>query len=431
MNGRRLVNVIGLAAYVGVTRATAMPDGFETNYPTFRGPTGSGFCRDAGPLPTAWSEKDNQGIMWKAKLDLPGFASPIVWGDRVVVLAADATNRLAACFEATSGRVLWKTELPKANGATTDYTLNTQSDEWNRRMHAAATPATNGRQVFALFSNGQLAALELPTGKVAWTIGLGDTRSNSYGTANSPLIFGDWVIVVFQGEPSFIAAYDAATGKEKWKTPRKSSTWASPLLIKTAAGKNVIVLPSDPDVTAWDPETGTVVWKADVVKSSPQYCVGPSPVFADGLVVVNCENNGMVGLDPDKGQAVWTLKELPNGDGFSDGVSMTTDGKYVYQYFKTALTCVEARTGKVVRQKDTDDSASYASPLFANGHLFFFGAADTEILKADPAAGFPAVGKGSVKESFEASPAAAGGRLFIRTDESLYGIGGKQGSRGP
>jgi len=425
MNIRNVVCVMGMAGFISVGCAGGQPEGFEKNSPTFRGPSGMGVYGDAAALPTAWGEKENKGILWKAKLKPLGWASPVVWGGKVIVTSADATKRLVACFDAANGKALWEKTLPKAEGATAEYTLNTQSDDWNTRMHAAATPATNGKQVFTVFSNGQLAALELETGKVVWTLGLGDTSGNSFGLANSPLIYGDSVIVVFQGEPSFIAAYDAATGKVKWTTPRKSATWASPLLIRTSAGKNLVVLPADPDVTAWDPETGKVAWTVDVVKTSPQYCVGPTPVFADNMVIVNCENNGIVGIDADKGKQTWRVTELPNGEGFSDGTSMATDGKNVYQYSKSTLTCVEARTGKVVKQKDLDDASSYASPIYAGGNLYLFGGGSTVIVKADAAADFPPVGKGSVKESFDASPAAANGRLFIRTDASLYCIGAK------
>jgi outer membrane protein assembly factor BamB len=422
---RNIVCVIGLLGFVHPGCAKGLPEGFDKQSPSFRGASGMGVYRDAVAVPVAWSEKDSTGILWKAKLDLPGWASPVVWGGKVVVTEADASKRLVACFDAVTGKQLWKTELAGVDGATLAYTLNTQSEQWNTRMHAASTPATNGKQVFALFSNGQLAALDLETGKVAWSIGLGNTSENSYGLASSLLILGDSVMAVFQGAPSFIAAYDAVTGKEKWKTVRKSATWASPILITTASGKSLVVLPADPDVTAWDPETGKVVWTADVMTTSPQYCVGPSPVFADGVVVVNCENHGMAGIDAETGKKVWGLAELANGEGFSDGVSMTTDGKNVYQYFRTCLTCVAARTGKVVKQKDTDDASTYASPVIAGGNLYLFGSSDTLILKADPAADFPAVGKGSLKDSFDASPAAANGRLFIRTDESLYCIGAK------
>ena len=425
MNLKSSVCVLGMMGIVSTGCAAGLPEGFEMNSPAFRGASGMGVYRGAATLPTTWSEKDSKGMLWKAKLELPGWSSPVVWGGKVVVTGADATKRVVACFDAVSGKPAWKTELPKAEGATAEYTLNTQSEQWNVRMHAAATPATNGKLVFVLFSNAQLAALELESGKVVWTIGLGDSSGNSYGVASSPLISGDNVIVAFEGSPQFIAAYDAATGKEKWKTPRKNSTWASPILITTVAGKNLVVLPANPDVTAWDAATGKVAWTLDVVKNSPQYCVGPSPVFAAGMVVVNCENNGMVGIDADKGTSAWVLTELPNGEGFADGVSMTTDGKNVYQYFKSSLTCVDAKTGKVVKQKDTDDSSTYASPVLAGGNLYLFGNSDTLILKADPSADFPSGGKGSLKESFEASPAAANGRLYIRTDELLYCIGAK------
>ena len=121
---------------------------------------------------------------------------------------------------------------------------------------------------------------------------LGDTTDNTYGLDNSLLIYGKTVIVVFEGDSQYIAAFDAATGKQVWKTDRESSTWASPILIRTKEGKYQVVLPADPDVTAWDPATGKKIWSVEVLTGGPEYCVGPSPVYAADTVCVNCQNCG-------------------------------------------------------------------------------------------------------------------------------------------
>jgi len=393
--------------------------------PGFLGPERTGLYREAGLVPTSWNEAAGSGVLWRVQLDLPGWASPIVCKGRVAVASADAGRRQVVCLDAVSGKELWKTELPETAGTTAEYKLDTMSAEWDGRMHAAATPATDGSRVFALFSNGQLAALDLETGRVVWTIGLGDTSGNKFGVAGSPLVRGDAVIVAFQGEPSFIAAYDAASGAVKWKTPRTNPTWSSPVPAETKAGRSLVVLFADPAVIAWDAGTGSEVWKTDVLTEKPEYCVGPTPVFADGMIVVNYESIGMVGIDPEDGRKAWRLAELPNGDPFSDGVSMASDGRNVYQYFGASVACVEARTGKLLAQKETDESATVASPIVAGGNIYLFGAGETLVLKADPAAGFPKVGRGTMKTAFESTPAAAAGRLYIRYDDSIYCLGAR------
>jgi outer membrane protein assembly factor BamB len=419
----------GCAAFAAVCAFSAFaapgPAAAEGAGAGFRGPERSGLYRDAGPLPVSWNEPAGSGVLWRAQLDLPGWASPVVSKGRVAVASADAARRQVVCLDAVSGKELWKTDLPETAGTTAKYELDTMSEVWNRRMHAAASPAADGTRVFALFSNGQLAALDLETGKVAWTMGLGDTSENKFGVAGSPLVWNGTVIIAFQGEPSFIAAYDAATGAEKWKTPRTDRTWSSPILAKTAAGRSLVALFAEPTLTAWDAGTGSEVWKTDILAEKPEYCVGPTPVFADGMIAVNYESIGIVGIDPDNGRRSWGLRELPNGDPFSDGVSMTTDGKNVYQYFGASVTCVEARTGKLVAQKETDESASVASPVVAGGNIYLFGSGETLVLKADPAAGFPEAGRGILKEAFDSSPAVASGRFYIRFDDSILCMGAR------
>jgi outer membrane protein assembly factor BamB len=254
---------------------------------------------------------------------------------------------------------------------------------------------------------------------------MGDTSGNNYGLTSALLLYKDTVIVVFEADEKRIAAYDTATGALKWKSTRKNSTWASPILVKTPAGKELVVLTADTETTAWNPADGKEVWSVKVFENAPQYCVGPSAVWADGMIGVNCENNGIFGIDPDKGTVAWSLKELPDGAGFPDGVSMTTDGKNVFQFFKSALTCVEAKSGKLVKHKDLDASAGYGSPFFSDGKLFLFGSGDAMVVKADPATDFASVGKGAISDSCDGTPAVVDGRIYLRSDSAIYCIGAK------
>lgn len=388
--------------------------------PFFRGPNGSGFYPDATAV-TSWSEKAKKNIRWKAALDLPGWSSPVVWGDRVVVTAADADKRQVYCFATDTGKSVWKTEVEKVDGATTEYKLDTMDARWDTLLHAGATPATNGKQVFTLFSNGQLTALDLATGKQLWSVALGDTSDNKYGLDSSLLVSGGSVIVVFQGGEMYIASYDAATGKPLWKTKRTGSTWSSPILYQTRSGKDLVALFSDPAVTAWDVQTGKQVWNTSVITESPQYCVGPSPVFADNRIFVNYEKNGVFALDAEKGDVIWSLKTLPDESDFSASSSMTTDGTFLYQFLKSMLTVVDAATGKVVKQQELGDSSSDASPLLVGKNLYLVCGSSALVVSAGKTP--VKVGEGSLSEGVDATPAFAAGTLYFRTAKALYAIG--------
>ncbi len=322
---------------------------------------------------------------------------------------------------------MWTTTIPVHADATAKYKTDTMDERWDEIVYAGATPAVNGNQVFVLFSNGQLLALELATGDVLWSIVPAETGKNKYGVDNSLLIYRDSVIVAFEGDERFIARYDAATGKQLWRTERGSSTWASPLLAMRADGSRLVVLPADPDVTAWAPETGEQVWTTEVLTGGPDFCVGPSPVQVGDMVFVNCQNCGMFGLDLADGTIAWTLEQLPDGSGFPDGASMTTDGKHLYQFYESVLTCVDAASGKVVRQKELDEYASYASVLLNKGSLYLMCEGMVLVLNSDPETGFEERGRGLLAEEelCDSTPALVKGRIYLRSDWSLYCFGVK------
>ncbi len=397
------------------------PEGFSDNAPIFRGAAGSGMTSFEG-VPTAWSESESKNMLWKQALELPAWASPVVWGDRVFALGADAERRMAYCRNATTGAEIWTVEIPVHEEAT-EYTAETMDERWDTLVYAGATPAVNGKQAFALFSNGQLVALDLASGKVLWNIVPAQTSANTYGLDNSLLIYKDSVIVVFEGDESFVARYKAETGEEVWRTVRDSSSWASPVLARRGDGSYLVVLPADPDLTAWDPDTGEQVWSTDVLTGGPEYCVGPSPVQVGDLVCVNCQNCGIYGVKVEDGSIAWSLEELPDGSGFPDGAGMTTDGKHLYQFYESVLTCVDGATGQVVKQKELDEYSCYASALLNAGKLYLPCDGVVLVLNSDPASDFDAMGKGEMEDYSDATPAIVAGRVYVRSDEALYCFG--------
>lgn len=416
-----LTAVFASAAMAGPI-PSGLPPEFADNSPTFRGASGSGLT-DFANVPIKWNESTGENLLWKTPLALPGWASPVVWDDKVIVLGADAKQRFVYCVSASSGKSIWTVEAPPHEDATTPYKPDTMDESWDALMHAGATPAVNGKQVFAQFSNGQLVALDLATGKVLWDVVPGSTLSNKYGWDNSLLVYEDSVIVVFQGDERFVARYDATTGRQLWKAERRSPTWASPILATRADGEPLIVLPADPDVTAWDVETGEQVWSTAVLTGGVDFCVGPSPAQAGDKVFVNFQNCGIYGLNLADGSVAWALEELPDGSPFPDGASMTTDGKYLYQFYESVLTCLDADSGTVVKQKELQDFANYASARLNDGNLYLSCESMVLVLNADPETDFMEKGQGRTEENCDSTLAVVEGRVYARSDSSLYCFG--------
>ncbi len=83
-----------VTALIALLAAPAAANDFETlrprNWHQWRGPNADGVAPHGDP-PIEWSEERN--IRWKVAIPGSGSASPIVWQDRIFVLAAVPTDQ--------------------------------------------------------------------------------------------------------------------------------------------------------------------------------------------------------------------------------------------------------------------------------------------------------------------------------------------------
>ncbi len=411
-----------------VAGESVLPEGSEKNSPIFRG-VNYGVSM-FGDLPTSWKEEEGGGtnLRWKVELEQPGWSSPAIWGDKVIVTAADPDTRVVYCFSLADGSEIWKTVVPDEGQGTEAYEVDAMDpDRWDHILYAASTPAVDGKRAYVSFSNGQMVALELADGSIAWNKGLGDTGYNIYGLTNSPLLYKDTVITAFEGDGSWIGAFKTSDGSEVWKTEREDASWSSPILIKTPKGVWQVVLAQEPHVAAWNPDNGAKLWSVECLTGGAEYCVGPTAIYGAGLVFTNSENSGIYAIDPDKGEQVWANEDLP---AYPDGVSMLTDGQYLYHYFEYSMHVLKVEDGTVVHEHEALDGSSYANPIMDMGTIYLFGGYTTEIIKAkagDPTQGFEAVGTGELAADGgrDATPAVVPGAIVFHTDHAVYCIGKK------
>jgi outer membrane protein assembly factor BamB len=389
-----------------------------------RAPDGTGNY-GATKLPTEWSEKDGKNIKWKTAIPLKGWSSPVVWGDMVVVTGADKDKRAIYGIDAATGKIAWTCEPTKNDKAANDYSTSTMDARWDELCYAGSTPATDGKKAIALFSNGQLVAADLATGKEIWQVVVGQPGGNQYGQCSAVLIHKNNAIICFEGDEQFLAAYSLDDGTRKWSAKRKGSTWASPVLAKSG-DKTFAITAADPQVLVVDADSGAVAWSKELITEGVEYAYGPNPLVVGDMLVVSGERCGLIGVKLATGEKVWSYGKTGNVDKFSDGTSLTTDGKHVFHYFKSFLTCVDAKDGKQVKEKDMGEDAAYAAPFVADGKIYLATTGGGALVcKADPAADFETAGKGSVKDACDAIATIAGGCIYMRGDSTLYCIGAK------
>ena len=254
-----LVSLVSLASLAlgGLTPADLASEA----WPQFRGPQASGV--DASrPLRTHWDVETGEGVRWRTSIPGLAHASPVVAGDRVYVATAvgpgDPSLKVGLYGDIEpvneDGPHQWR--LLALDRSTGNEVWNVLGYEGLPRVkrhpkstHCNSTPATDGRRIVTLFGSEGLFCFEAE-GRLAWRKDLGPMRSGffvvpsaEWGFASSPVIHQDKVIVLCDVlTNSFLAAFDLATGAERWRTPRQDvPTWGTPTVVEPAGRTQVVV----------------------------------------------------------------------------------------------------------------------------------------------------------------------------------------------
>ena len=410
---------VWLIAALLVTAAVARAD--DAEWPRFRGPDGLGISA-ATDLPVQWTEKDYK---WKVKLPGIGHSSPVLWGGKLFVTCGDTSTskRTILCLNAADGRTLWKR----------DYPLKTY-DQNADNSYATSTPAADADGLYVAWTTPKevtLLALD-PKGEELWKLNLGPFVAE-HGSGASPVVVGDTVVLGNDQDPggkSFLIGVDRKTGQTRWKIDRRQGdygSYATPCLRRPEGGPAELVFPSTAHgLTAIDPATGKTNWeKADACGGR---CVG-SPIVAEGLAIESYgwgEPGGVrcVAVRPgsadkkDEPKQVWE---------YTDHVPMVPtplakDGR-LYLWADTGhVTCLRAATGeKVWREKLKTEF--YGSPVWAAGRLYAISkAGDVFVLAA--ADKFELLARVPLGEKSFATPAIAGGVMYLRTYSQIMALGG-------
>jgi len=388
-------------------------------WPGFRGPDGSG-ASAYDRAPVKWDAPGGQGILWKTPIPLPGNNSPVVWGDRVFLTGATEDRREVYAFDAASGKLLWTAPL-RGTPQSTAQPPEVQEDTG----YAAPTAATDGRRVFAMFANGDVAALDF-AGNVLWEQSLGIPES-AYGHAASLALDGSRLIIQFDqaaadDRKSRLLALDVATGKTLWQTPRPvPNSWSSPLVIEHE-GQRQIIACSDPWVIAYNPDDGAELWRAKCLSGDH----GITPVFAGGLVQVGNEYCKWSALRPDgQGDVTETHVAWTAEDGLPDTVSPLVVGDLLLLMTSYGtMTCYDAAEGEMLWEEEFEVDVS-SSPGLAEGRVYLFskdeeGRGWTLEVSRD---GCRRLAENRLGEPCVTSPAFGDGRIYIRGQKHLFCLG--------
>jgi outer membrane protein assembly factor BamB len=467
--------VVGLLAYCAIAARAS-------DWPRFRGPNGTGIAPDDKPTPVRWSPTEN--LAWKVQLPGPGSSSPIVVGDRVFVTCysgygidpqnpGDMQNlrRHLVCVDRKEGTVLWT--------ATVEPYLPEDPFRGNFTQHgyASHTPVSDGERVYCFFGKTGVIAFDLH-GNIVWKTQVG-TESNpqGWGTASSPILYENLVIVTAAAESQSIVALDKSNGTIVWRAEAAGLTgvWGTPVLVKVSEERTDLAIMVPNEIWGLNPTTGKLRWYC---RGTPGNTACSSLIVVDDLLIgIESQGGGSVAVraggegDVTATHVVWTGR-----DNNRISTPVAFQGR-VYFVNNRVINCLDALSGQRLFQARLEGGSGptagnrgpmapggirgqapptqpgggtpgrrgapfgrggmggfgggdYSSPVIADGKLYFVARnGDMYVLRAGTSYEPLAVNRVTTEsEDFSATPAICDGQIFVRSNRYLYCIADKSSS---
>ncbi|NQT36999.1 MAG: PQQ-binding-like beta-propeller repeat protein [Planctomycetes bacterium] len=385
----------------------------------FRGPNGSGVS-EATTIPTRWTSADYR---WRVKLPGRGHSSPVVWGNQVFVTSGidDDATLVVRCLDTSDGRMIWERRLPS---------MEHPKHEFN--SYASSTPTVDKDRVYVTFANPErhvVLALDRETGRDLWRRDLGPFLSQ-HGHGASPILHGDLLIVANEQDgPCSIVGLNRKTGETVWETERRlvKAAFATPCIYRPKEGPPQLIVNSwAHGISSLDPATGKPFWELDEFT----YRVASSPAIASGLIFGSCGVGGvgrqMIAVRPGN-PATGAKPELAYKlQGALPYVcTPVAYGDLLFSWFdRGVVTCLDAPTGKVHWQERVEGNY-FCSPIRVGDRLFCI-TRDGEMVVLAASTEFEELTRIDLEEPTHATPAVAGGVMYLRTESHVMAIGGKE-----
>jgi len=416
--------------------ALAAPLSASDNWPSFRGEAADG--NGTGTPPATWNVETGKNILFRVAVPGLGHSSPVIWGDRLFLTSSVPEGEEASlkvglygdiapvvgeppqryvvlAYDKRSGELLWQRTAFEGTPAVKRHT---------KASHTNSTPATDGEVLVVFFGSEGLHAYDLD-GNPLWNrqFGMLDSgffmvKTAQWGFASSPLVHDGRVIIQVdvQGD-SFLAALDAATGEDIWRTGRDEiPTWSTPAVFPRSDGGRQIVVNGYQHIGGYDFGTGKELWRLEGGGDIPV----PTPIRAgdDGPILITSAHGPMRpvyaidpdaagGIDPEHEAMLWFHERLGNY-GFDNGV----------------VTVFDWKSGERVAQQRLGRGASgfTASPVAA-GNRIYFNSEDGDVYVLEAGEELNEVAVNELGETLMATPAISDGVIYFRARRHLIAIG--------
>jgi outer membrane protein assembly factor BamB len=442
-----------VAACAGVAGAA------QVNWPSFRGPGANGLAPGAATA-TAWNVQKSENVLWQTPIPGLGHSSPIIWGDRLYVTTAVNERKTAPlkvglygdpksaddndeqqwrvyCLDRKTGALLWQSTACQGVPPVKRHPKAT---------HANCTMATDGTNVLAFFGSAGLYCYDLD-GHLRWKKDLGILRANptvyndapdptgwmlEWGFASSPILFEGRLFVQCDVLTNgFVAAFNAADGRELWRTRRDdTATWSTPNIC-TAGPRPQLIVNGWKHMGGYDLQTGKEIWRL----SGGGDCPVPTPLMWRDLIflvsahgprspiyAVRADAVGDISLRAGASTNQYLAWSVRRGGSYMQTPLVYGDFLYNCQT-DGVLSCYQAATGSLVYKERLGSGGDgfTASPVASNGKLYFTSERGA-VYVVKPGAAFTVLATNQMDEICMATPAISRETLFFRTQGHVIAI---------
>jgi outer membrane protein assembly factor BamB len=335
--------------------------------------------------------------------------------------------------------------------------------------YATHTPVCDGERVYAFFGKSGVHAYDME-GNELWSADVGsDLDRRKWGSASSPILYKDLLIVPAVVESHALIALNKKDGKEVWKQEAEGfgNCWSTPILADLPDGSQEIVMAVPMEVWGINPDNGQLKWHA---KGPASDSMCSSVIVQDGVAYVmerGPRGGGTVGIriggngDVTQSHTVWT------GTGRNRIGTPVAHGDSIYWIADKIANSIKAADGSEVYKQRLDGSGApppdsgnaqgggrgagggrppgppggggggrrggggrggpggqdYSSPVVADGKIYYATRDGTvHVIALGPTFNVLAKNKFSDSGEVVSTPAISDGEIYLRSSKFLYCI---------
>ena len=374
-----------------------------TDWFQWRGPNRDGKSTETGLL-KAWPA-EGPPRLWHAPGAGIGYSSFAASGGRIYTLGGRGDREFVVAFDAGSGKRVWETAL----GA---LFSNDRGDG------PRGTPTIDGGRLYALGGSGDLACVDVKTGKTIWTKNVIRDFGGSnitWGLSESPLVVNDRVLLQAGGQNAGIIALNKTNGQSLWQRHSDEPGYSSAVVAHVGGVQQAIFFTGQRAVGV-SVSDGRELWSYDRVANRTANVA--TPVLAGNRVFLSSDYGtgaALLELNPAGAREVYFTREMRNHHSSSVLV-----GDHLYGFSGSILTAMKVDDGTVAWR---DRSVGKGSVIYADQRLYLYGENGNVALAEATPAGYREHGRFRIQPGSLPTwshPIVTNGKLILRDQDTVY-----------